>query len=380
MLGVIDRYLLSEVSKTFAAILVTFTLVMITLLFLRMFETVAVGQLNADLVLRLVGLQTLRYLPRLLPLAFYFAVLVVLIRMHRDSEMIALAAGGVGPLSIYRGIMLLTVPLAALGGWMTLQVAPWASAELYQLLADQKQRGAELAGLRAGRFNEYSRGDLVVYVESIDDDKTMRNVFIQQRQPDSLSLVNAASGDYQFDAETGDHHIRLKNGRRYEGFPGRSDYSISHFDQYRLRISREAQSVVRKSSGLATSELLRSAEIRGFRAELEERFSYPLSIFTLALVALPLSGSLPRQGMYGRLFAALLVYITFLNLHRIAASWLESGATPLWLGMWWLQAIMLFIAASFWLAESTLARRLRRFFQQVTSKARSGQTPGHQRS
>ncbi len=357
-IGVVDLYLLWEVGKAFAAILVTFCLVMITLLFLRLFENVAVGQLNPDLLLRLVGFQTLRYLPRLLPLAFYFGLLLVLIRMHRDSEMIALAAGGIGPGRIYPAVLLPALPLALLAGWLSLQVTPWASAAANRVLAEQKQKGAELAGLRAGRFNEYSKGDLVVYVESIEDQRSMHNLFIQHRQRDALSLVTAASGDYRFDPETGDHTISLQDGRRYDGHPGEADYSIAHFDRYSLRIAREEPAAARKRSGLPTSELWRVADQRDARAELEERLSYPLSVITLALIALPLSRSLPRQGMYGRLLAAFLVYISFLNLHSMASSWLESGKTPLWLGMWWLQGVLLAIAGLFLLGESTTARRI----------------------
>lgn len=374
--GVLDRYLLREVGKSFAAILVTFCLVMVTLLFLRLFETVAVGQLNPDLLLSLVGLQTLRYLPRLLPLAFYFGLLLVLMRMHRDSEMIALAAGGIGPGHIYRAVLLPALPLALVAGWFSLQLSPWASAEANRVLAQQKQRGAELAGLRPGRFNEYSKGDLVVYVESIEDQRTMRNLFVQHRRGDALSLVTAASGDYRFDPETGEHRISLQEGRRYEGRPGLGEYSIAHFDRYTLRIAREEARPTRKRTGLPTAELWRSSGQRDSRAELEERFSYPLSLITLALIALPLSRSLPRQGMYGRLFAAFLVYVSFLNLHSMASSWLESGRTPLWLGMWWLQGLLLAIAGLVWMLEAGGTRRLRRHWQDRRAGAGGDQRSG----
>lgn len=360
VIRVIDRYLLGEAVRAFAAIVVTFLLVMVTLLFLRMFETVALGQLNPDLVLRLVGFQALRYLPRLLPPAFFFAVLFVLIRMHRDSEMIAFAAGGIGPRRIYRAVLFPTLPLALLAAWFSLEVAPGAAASSYQILAEQKQKGAELAGLREGRFNEYSKGDLVVYVESIEDDRSMKNLFIQHRQHDRLELATAASGHYRFDGETGDHYVTLLDGYRYQGMPGQADYAIARFDRYTLRVAREEPRTVRKSAGLTTAELLRSPGDRSLRVELEDRFSYPLSVITLALIAIPLSRSLPRQGMYGRLIAAFLVYVTFLNLHSLAQNWLETGVTPPWLGMWWFQGVMLLIGALVLLPDTHAAQRFKR--------------------
>jgi len=344
VIAVIDRYLLAEILKTLAAILVTFTLVMVSLLFLRVFEEVALGELNPGVVLQVVSYQVLRYFPRLLPPAFFFSVLFVLVRMHRDSEMIALAAGGVGLGRVYRALLFPTLPLALLAGWFSLEVTPWAAAETQRVLAQQKEKGSQLAGVREGRFNEYGKGDLVAYVESIENGESMRNLFVQHRQHGKLGLVTASDGYHRYDRDTGDHYVVLNEGRRYEGTPGQADYSIAHFQRYTLRIAREERRVLPRAAAMPTAQLLATPDVLGARAELEDRLSYPISVITLALLALPLSRSLPRQGMYGRLFAAFLVYFLFLNLHGIAENLLESGVTPVWMGMWWFQAVMVGIA------------------------------------
>jgi len=48
-----------------------------------------------------------------------------------------------------------------------------------------------LRGIAAGKFSEYSQGDLVFYVEKISPDKKMHNVFVQNRQRGNVSIINA---------------------------------------------------------------------------------------------------------------------------------------------------------------------------------------------
>ncbi|MEI2781350.1 MAG: LptF/LptG family permease [Candidatus Competibacter sp.] len=61
----------------------------------------------------MVGLQAGYFLVVLVPLAFLLSVMLTLGRLYRDHEMVALAACGYGPLSVYRAVLLLAVPLAA---------------------------------------------------------------------------------------------------------------------------------------------------------------------------------------------------------------------------------------------------------------------------
>ena len=360
MLSIIDRYLLQEELKVLVVMLVTLTLNMVSTLFLRVLEDVAVGELRADVVMQFVAIQILRYFPQLLPPAFFFSVLFVLGRMYRDSEMIAFTACGVGPIRLYRAFLYSTLPLTAFTAWLSLEVQPWAAGEMQRIIDEQKAGGAELAGIQAGRFKEFSRGDLVFYVETIEQDsRQMENIFVQNRQHGTVGLVVSKRGFHRYDPTTGDHYLTLVDGHRYEGNPGQLDYSVIHFERYTLRIGRQERQKYRKRSARKTETLIGSDDLAD-RAELEDRFSYPLAIITLALIAIPLSKSLPRQGIYGRMFLAFLVYFTFLNLQGVAENWLEVGVTPPWMGMWWYQVLLLALAFLLLLPETRLARVVRR--------------------
>jgi len=55
MLPIVDRYVLTEVAKTFTAIVATLVAIVASMLFLRTLEEVNLGALNAELVLRFLG-------------------------------------------------------------------------------------------------------------------------------------------------------------------------------------------------------------------------------------------------------------------------------------------------------------------------------------
>ena len=78
-------------------------------------------------------------------------------------------------------------------------------------------------------------------------------------------------------------------------------------------------------------------------AEWHWRIAIPLSIPLLTLIAVPLSRVNPRQGKFGRLLPALLLYLGYYSLLIIARSALEDGKIPAQLGMWWLHGSALLL-------------------------------------
>ena len=60
---------------------------------------------------------------------------------------------------------------------------------------------------------------------------------------------------------------------------------------------------------------------------------------------MPLSRSAPREGRYAKIGIGLLAYIVYANLLSIARVWVERGAVPNWLGLWWVHAGALTLAA-----------------------------------
>ena len=157
MLGITDRYILLEVLKVFLAVFGTVMLIVVSMLFLRTLEEVNTGVLGSDLVLRFMGLQVARDISSLIPPIFFISVLMALGRMARDSELIAFAACGLGPVQTYRSLFYAAIPIAILTAWFSFYVRPIVVGDLQELRERQKDQAYQISGLKAGRF--YQQGD-----------------------------------------------------------------------------------------------------------------------------------------------------------------------------------------------------------------------------
>jgi lipopolysaccharide export system permease protein len=361
LITLIDRYLLKEILKAMSAILLVLTLILSSNSFIKLLKEVASGDLNAELLVQALMLQIVVYFSRLIPPAFFFAVLYAVGRMYRDSEMVALESCGIGGMRIYRSMLLVVIPIALITGWLSLYVTPWAGRLSAELLSSQQGQAMELAGVSAGRFNEYSQGDLVLYAESIThDERLMRNIFVQQRRENELVLVNAKRGYRRFDVKSGDQYLVLEQGLRYAGIPGEANFQVSEFDQYALHIktsSEGAAKVTRRT--LASQDLLNSDSIKD-RAEFQVRLSQILGLLVFALLSLPLSRTLPRQGPFGRLVLAFVLYTLYLSLQGAAENWMVSARTPEWLGIWWVHLLLAIIGLLLLLPDTQPMRRFKR--------------------
>jgi lipopolysaccharide export system permease protein len=366
MIGILDRFLVRETLKTLLAVVLVIVLILCAHALMRLLASVAAGLIAQNAMIRLIGLVLLESLGQLLPPAFFLAILFTLGRMYRDNEMTALLASGVSLRRVFRSFLLLALPLTLAVGWLTAEVLPWAKLQERQVRAVQEDT-AKLSRAMAGQFTEFEKGGLLFYIEKVaPDGVTLSDIFVQHRQHGTLGLVRAARGTYVEDS-SGDGFLVLSDGYRYEGTPGALDYTIGHFARYSMRVVQpEAQdSVQRNESTMTTAELLASDQLRA-RAELQYRLSPPLAVLVFTVLALPLSRSVPRQGMYGRLIMAFLVYFLFLNLMEISGTWMRAGLTPAWLGRWWVHALVLAGAGlllakdSSWWARWKRRRRLAR--------------------
>jgi lipopolysaccharide export system permease protein len=142
----------------------------------------------------------------------------------------------------------------------------------------------------------------------------------------------------------------LSNGTRYEGTPGTHDFSIVQFGEHGIPVrTSDPKDEEPRPETKTTEELLRSPAPAD-RAELELRLATPISLFVLAILAIPLSRASPREGRYARIGAALLIYVIYSNAISIGLAWVEQERIPSWAGVWWIHAIAGFLAL-YWLGR-----------------------------
>jgi lipopolysaccharide export system permease protein len=350
---IIKRYIAREILLTQMAVTGVLLLIFFSLRFVSILGDVASGALPADLVLTVLGLQALDKLSLILPIGLFFAVLLGFGRMYRDHEMIAMAACGIGQTDLVRTVMRIAPFIAIIVALCTIYLSPWAARTITEI-EHAAQQASELTGITAGQFRESRDGNFIIYVESIDDDRrTMRNVFVHSRSGEQQSVLFSASGFREVDEASGDEYMIMKDGYRYDGVPGQADYHIVRFGTHAIRI----EAAEHKAAGLSRREIptaqLWQATRPNHVAELQRRLVLPLSTLALAVLAVPLSRSRPREGRYARLFSAVLIYIVYNNLLGAAQGWLASGKLPAAIGLWWLPLSLLLIASVYAVMQNT---------------------------
>ena len=349
MLRIFDRYLLKEVIYGWLAVTVTLWLILVSNRLVRYLADAAAGDIPGELIFKLLGLKMVWYIIHIVPFALALGVVLGLGRLYRDNEMTVMAACGVGTSRIYKPVLGFGLLVAATLAWLALYVSPDVQQTSHRLQTEAG-RQADVTGLGAGRFNEIQGGKLTFYAERLSADKqTMENLFIAVRNPsDSLKpqqIVRAKSAYRKRDEDTGDQFLVLVDGVRYEGIPGKAAYRVMQFDEYGVRIDLPGgDDITTERSAKPTATLLASSNTQDI-AEVQWRLSMPLSVISLLLLAVPLSRSSPRQGRYGRLVIAILLFVIYYNLLGMAKAWVGDGSVPPLIGLWWVPALPVVVSA-----------------------------------
>ncbi len=323
--------LLLELVKTVLAVLMVLVTIIVSRKFLSILTKAIEGDIAGETLLTLLGLKVLSAFIILLPAAQFLAILMVFGRMYRDQEMAVLASGGVGFARIYRAVAWFLVPLAIASTWLALEVFPWSEGKV-QSLMKKDEKTADLRGIKPGRFNEFSRGDVVLYAESLSDAGVMAKIFVQSRSGDKSGVTVAESG-YLHETEAGAHFVVLNKGIRYQGTPGQADYVISEFDEYAVKIDADGDGGAggfKPESAMSSLQLWKSRSPREL-AELQRRLAVPLGVLMLGILAVPISRVAPRSGVYGNVVTAFLIYVVYFNLQNVSQGLLIKGKAPLWL-------------------------------------------------
>ncbi len=302
----------------------------------------AKGSLASDAINTLLGFSMLRFLPMLLSLTIFLAVLLTLTRWHRDSEMVVWFSSGLGIAGWVKPVLSFSLPVIVVIAFLSLFVTPWATHKGADFKNQLKARD-ELASISPGVFKESSHADRVFFVESFDQlGNVVKNIFVQSIQHKRLGIVVAAKG-HRVSEENGDSFLVMENGRRYEGKPNTPEFSTTEFERYAIRIEpAEVKEEPPSTQSRASLELLQNHSLDNI-AEIQWRLATPISAFILVLLAIPLSFVDPRSGRSANLMMALMIYVIYNNLLSIMQAWLTQGKITPFIGLWPVHAFFLLL-------------------------------------
>ncbi|MFC4726807.1 LPS export ABC transporter permease LptF [Coralloluteibacterium thermophilus] len=351
----LERYLLREFTETVFATLVVLVLVSMSGVFADLVREIARGSLPPGLLLSQLGLRLLQFLPMVLPLSLFLGLLMAVGRLYRDSEMAVLASIGYGPQRLVRPLAMLAVPIVAVVAVLALWGGP-AAERAGQRMIDSANRSLLVAGLDSRRFVELPGGG-VIYVDSLSPDGSrFERMFLQLEDDEGrVDVTTAQRGELFFDGSA-ERYLLMHDGFRVEGPLEGADFRLMRFVRNEAQLPDRAETVGTEEPRLQSTPVLLERDDPPARAELHWRIGLPLLAATLALAAIPLARSSPRQPRYGALLLAFLGYLVYIFSMFIGRAWLGADVIPGWLGLWWLHLPMAGIALWLYLRDGALRR------------------------
>ena len=109
-----------ELVATAAAAFLVLLGIVITSVFVRLLGQAASGAITSSALVILLGFSTINYLPVLLSLTLFIAVLMTLTRSYRDSEMVVWFSSGMSLTQWIRPVLVFAVPTVVIIGVLSL--------------------------------------------------------------------------------------------------------------------------------------------------------------------------------------------------------------------------------------------------------------------
>lgn len=343
---IILRYLSREILITMLAVSSILLLITMSSRFARYLAEATTGKISVEILFSLIGYRLPGFLELILPLGFFIAILLAYGRLYIESEMVVLSACGMSQQRLVNITLISAVVVALLVAAFSLWLSPLGAKRTELLLEEQRHR-SEFDSLQEGRFQSLGKGQAMTYVESVSNNrKRLNNVFVAQTVGDtsneSVAVIVAESGEQMVHPQYGQRYLVLHNGYRYEGSPGSSDYKVTRFSTYGayLTPSDSSAAITNKADAKTTFELLEADDLES-RVALQWRVSMPLLVLIVALLAVPLSRTNPRQGRYLKMLPAILIYLIYLGALIGVRGLMDSGKWPLIPGLWLVHFIFL---------------------------------------
>ena len=343
---IILRYLAKEMVKSAVAVLFILLLVAILNKFSSLMSKAAMGEIPPSVLLELILLHIPELLAFLMPLSLFLGMLLSLGKLYAQQEMTAYFACGFSWKALVWISFLVSFCTLLVVACLTLWIVPLSQNAKESIITGQKT-SLMIQSLSPGKFHQVPGKQMFFYFEAkSQENNKLKNLFIA----DSKVITTAKQGEII--EKKGFWYLELQKGHRYQGAPGEKTFEVLHFEKYGtlLDVSPGATHA-QYHRNTPTNQLFASKE-PSYLAELQWRFSVPLTVPILALWGLCLSRVSPREGRFGKMLPAILIFITYFQLLSLSKRWIISGLLPNSIGLWWVHLVFGAIGF-FWLLQQS---------------------------
>jgi len=313
-----------ELARSFGATLVVLVTIVMTMTLIRTLSQATRGSVNPSEVMMVMGYTVLGYLPPILTLSLFIAIVSTLSRMYRDSEMAIWFSSGRGLMSFLPPLLRFAWPVLLVIGILALGIWPWANRQT-QDLKDRYGRRGDLERVAPGQFQESASGNRVFFLDKdTPDNRSGRNIFISTHERGVETVTSARSGRIEI---MGDNQVLLlTHGQRLEKTDAGDQIKISEFEEYGNRVGASDLGVNDDAPAKTRSTLTLLLEPNRIHlGELAWRIGLMLAALNFVVLAITVSSVNPRAGRSGNLVFALFAFVVYYNLLNLGQSWIGSG-------------------------------------------------------
>ena len=330
-----------EIGASFVAVASVLTVIFLAYSLTRFLNDAASGLFDTREVWSLTIYKAIIALEVLLPIGFYFGLIVGFGRLSNHGELTAIRAGGMTRSHIQLPLMMLALLLAAIIALLSFNVRPWAYAAMYGL-KDAAQASSELDRIKPQRFYVYDDNARVVYVNEIERGGTqLSGIFIREKKPDALQIISAPRGQLRPYATKDSHRLTLDEALIFRSGDLGTDF-LGKFSSLSLSLPAQKELDQRYRRKAEPTGALATSNQPFDRAELQWRLSTPLSVVILTVIAFAMLDMRPRHSAYSRLPLALALYAVYYNLLGLGRTWIEQGSLS---NLWWTHLVMVALMA-----------------------------------
>ncbi len=338
-----------ELSRSFGAVVIVLITVVMTMTLIRTLGLASRGSLDPADVMLVMGYTVLAYMPTLLTMSLFIAIIASVSRMYKDSEMVIWLCSGRGLLSMLPALFRFAWPVLAVVAGLSLLVLPWTNLRIDNM-KDQFERRSDLDRIAPGQFQESANGYRVFFVEkNAIGQSSGSNVFIVSTERGKQTITSARQGRVVHLPHG--RFLMLNHGQSLERNLDTDEIKISSFEEYGLQVGSATSTADHSvpADSLSTLALFEHATPIN-KAELSWRFGLVMASFNFVLVGLAVSGVNPRRGQGLNMVFALFTFVVYYNLLSLGNNWIATQKIT-W-GPWMFGLhLSVFLGVLIWLAK-----------------------------
>ena len=313
-----------ELAHSFAATLLVLLTIVVTMMLIRTLSLAASGSVDPKEVMLVMGYTVLGRFHIILTMALFVAVVSVLSRMHRDSEMVIWMGSGRGLMRMVSPVLRFAWPVLLSMVVLVVFAWPWANKQTADL-RDRFQQRSDLQRVEPGQFQASASGNRVFFIDKDTVDGTVgRNVFISSTEPKGESTISAQAATLTT-AER-QQLLVLQKGQRIEATPNLQSVKVSQFEEYLTAIDEKLLTLTDDGAmkTRSTLELIRNPSLPA-HAELAWRAGLVICAFNLLLVGMAVAAGNPRAGKSGNIAFATFAFLFYFNMLNLGEAWVGRG-------------------------------------------------------